>query len=191
MSERTSLKTKIREKASFKPNRYPELYTEMSKVLLPESRILSYGCGKGAELLDLHKHMPQARFTGVDISSYAVKHTLENCRGVIPGLRVVLLEDFLRAPETFDAVFAMNIFKRMEEGSEYPFEEFCQNMRDVSEFVRPGGFLFLDGTQYAFTDTPIFKERFNVRPMRCDETKHISEKWHKWPHYCFQKAYNG
>ena len=178
----SSLLTKIRERSARKMDRYPELFSEISSKSVDKKSILSYGCGFGEELITLEKYFKLSDITGVDISEKA----RFSCADKISGYKNIFIksvDDLLLEGKKFDIVFALNVFKRLR--SEYSFQEYSSNLSDVSEFVKSGGLFVLDGIQYDFENTDLFKNEFTIFNMDCDSSTNKSR--HSYNHYVFRK----
>ncbi len=73
--------------------------------LPPKAKILDIGCGKGYLLYDFLKILPEAEVHGLDISEYAIKHSLEDIKGQLTKGNVTKLP----WPDNyFDLVISIN-----------------------------------------------------------------------------------
>ena len=140
------------------PNRYPELFDALAARLLPEARILSFGCSTGEELLALRQRLPNATIVGVEINPRA-RRVARRRTADDPGIKVVAgLPDSL-----FDAVTALAVLQREPHRVEdeqfadlsrhYPFARFDAALAKLVERLKPGGVLVVTHAQYRVEDS--------------------------------------
>ncbi len=174
------LKTKIRERSAKVNNRYPNLFTELSLINKPEN-ILCYGCGLGEECLSIAKYFPNSIVYGVDISDKAIKSCKNKCQK-IPNIKVMHLDKFLNEINNFDIIFALNVFKKLR--GEYTKELYELQLKELIVYLKINGILVLDGIQYDFTTTEIFKNYFQI--LSIDADKFIKKDKFSFHNYCFR-----
>ena len=107
---------------------YPDVFEEVSKE--PFSDLLDAGCGTGAMLQLFHKDLPQANYTGIDLSEKMIeiagRKQIENVRFVVGDCEALPFED-----NSFDVVTCSMSFHH------YPHpEKFFMNLQRV---LRPNG----------------------------------------------------
>jgi SAM-dependent methyltransferase len=178
------LNTKIRERSAKISNRYPELFTELSCTTKPSS-ILCYGCGFGEECLSIAQYFPNSIIYGVDISEKAIRSCKNKCQN-ISNITILSLDDFLKNTQRFDMIFALNVFKKLR--GEYTKNLYELQLSELSTYLNLDGLLVLDGIQYDFTTTEIFKNHFKIYSMATD--KNIRKHKFSFNNYCFQYIYS-
>lgn len=146
------------------PNRYPELFgaCELQLALLKSPKILSYGCATGEEAFSLSERLPQAIVTGVDINSWCIRQC--NRRKVSARQSFYLRDSrAFRQLKGLDAIFCLAVFQRTENrlNSEasvafgISFGQFESELELLDTKLRPGGLLFVDRTDFDFTETAL------------------------------------
>ena len=80
--------------------------------LSPESSILGVGCAKGFMLHDFMELIPGLKIKGVDVSEYAIEHSMESVRHElqVADTRVLPFED-----DSFDLVISINTIHNLEQ----------------------------------------------------------------------------
>lgn len=73
-------------------------------------RILDIGCGKGFLLHDFRELLPGVSVDGIDISSYALEHAMEDVR---PFLRQGNATDLPYKDQSFDLVISINVIHNL------------------------------------------------------------------------------
>lgn len=176
-------------------DRYPELFEELASIAFKNKTILSYGCGMGQELLTIRKYAPTALVYGVDINPEAVVSARELTKNdnhivVMDAAELPELRTCANAP-VIDCVLAMNVFKRQSSRDfghkEYTREEFRDDILELTEFLRPLGFLVVDGIQYQIMDIPELAEKF--APMHLDANEGPRREFHPTDRFFFSKYY--
>jgi SAM-dependent methyltransferase len=143
------------------PDRYPWLFSFACRILPPTSRILSFGCSTGEELLALHRYLPDAAIKGVDINprnvavararTVAIQSIGVACTGTLAD----------EGDASYDAIFCLAVLchgrltARASERSAplFCFEKFENAIDDLARCLKPGGLLFLITTNFRFCDT--------------------------------------
>jgi len=99
------------------------------------SSVLDVGCGKGFMLHDFALLVPGITVKGVDVSQYAIDHTMEDMR------EHVQVADARRLPfpdKSVDVVIAINTIHNLER------EECGQALREIERVARKGSFVTVD-----------------------------------------------
>lgn len=155
------------------PDRHPALFAFASTQLsgLPEPRVLSYGCSTGEEPLTLARYIPGARIDGLDINPRAVAEA--RIKVAASGEGRITIRESGSPPsevEAYHAVFCLSVLRHGELDAcepDYcteilPFQRFAQTISALDRVLRPGGYLFLWGSNFRFADTP---EAANYDPV--------------------------
>ena len=144
-------------------DRYPAIF-DLAAVLRPDaSRILSFGCSTGEELLTLRQRFAGAEIVGVELNP--------RCRAL--AKRRVAADARIRVipPKaltgSFDIICAMAVFQREPHKiteldvndltAIYPFAHFEATLGDLVGRLRSGGLLCIDNAQYRVEDSPSAK----------------------------------
>jgi len=146
------------------PNRYPELFAECKErlALLTSPKILSYGCSTGEEVFSLSEQLPQAIVTGVDINSLCIRQ----CNRRKTSDRQTFYRRDSHAfhqLEGLDAILCLAVFQRTENRADsdvsvavgISFRQFESELEMLDAKLTPGGLLFLDYTDFDFTETAL------------------------------------
>lgn len=146
----------IRHRSAKIPDRYTEIWNELSKKYQPK-KILSYGCGLGEECFSIRKHFPFAQIKGVDIQPKTIARAISknqdnNIIFEISDFHKLLLDD------KYDMIFAMNVFKiikvsESELHSRYPLHIFDSQIIDLIQLLKLDGLLIIDGNSYPVEQT--------------------------------------
>jgi SAM-dependent methyltransferase len=103
---------------------------------LPESaRILDVGCAKGFMLHDFHELLPKASLTGIDLSSYAIDHSLESVR---PFLRTGNARELPFESGSFDLVISINTVHNLN------LEDCKKALKEIQRVTRAHAFVTMD-----------------------------------------------
>lgn len=99
------------------------------------SRILDVGSGKGFMLHDFRQLIPGITVAGIDVSPYAIGHTLPD---VQPFVRVADAQELPFADHSFDLVISINTIHNL------PLEECKQALREIIRVTQKGAFVTVD-----------------------------------------------
>ena len=105
-------------------------------ALNPEKKILDFGAGIGGSVPFVHKHIPAADLTCIDIS----RRSLALAEKRFPSQAQYVHFDGQRIPfpsDHFDIAYAMCVFHHI------PHEEHVALLRELRRVIRPGGGLFV------------------------------------------------
>jgi len=145
------------------PDRYPWLFRFAAGAIAdaPQTRLLSFGCSKGDEVLALRKYFPQAAIKGIDIDW----RNIARCRARAPrGCAFAVAADTKGEPtESYDAIFCLAVLchgglTRIAADCCEPlvrFADFDAMVADFARCLRPGGVLFLHTANFRFGDSSV------------------------------------
>jgi SAM-dependent methyltransferase len=126
-------------------NRYPWIFNQVQGQYPSPSRILSYGCSTGMELVSLRGDFPDAELVGTDVNSEALQQARLTASKLNPAATIVEGSNTL-ADESFDVVVCMSVLCL------YPgilsFQVFVRVLEDLVRLLRPGGLLCIYNSQY-------------------------------------------
>jgi ubiquinone/menaquinone biosynthesis C-methylase UbiE len=103
--------------------------------LAPGDSLLDVGCGKGFMLHDLKAALPGLRLAGIDISAYAIEHTIEDMRAQVQVADAAALPF---ADQSFDVVIAINTIHNL------PRALCGQALREIQRVAKRGAFVTVD-----------------------------------------------
>ena len=103
--------------------------------LTKESTVLDVGCAKGFMLYDLIQIIPGITVSGVDISEYAIKNTIDSIK---PHVQVANAMNLPFEDNSFDVVIAINTLHNLDK------EDFAVALREVERVSRKGSFVTVD-----------------------------------------------
>ena len=142
-------------------NRYPEIFTVVSELMPDASKVLSFGCGPGEELITLTKYFKKAVIYGYDIEPIDRR---------VHGKRIAIVKNLEDLEGEMDIVFAMSVLCRWPDllrqdniTDIFPYSIFDDAIADIDRHVRPGGLMVLYNTNYAFDN---FKQSHNYVPLQ-------------------------
>lgn len=147
-------------------NRYPKAFNEAQQLLQSRTdlKLLSFGCSTGEEVVSLRSYFPGAKIVGAEVNFAR----LIQCR----KLQISGAIDFVRSTDhniakhgPYDAIFAMSVLQRLPHkvvnlqisdlSRFYPFSKFETQVQKLDNWLKPGGLLVIQNTQYRFRDTDI------------------------------------
>jgi len=100
-----------------------------------DSSLLDVGCAKGFMLHDLAELIPGIKVAGVDVSSYAVEHAIEDMR---PFVQVADARELPFPDKSFDVVISINTVHNLERA------DLAQALREIERVARKGSFVTVD-----------------------------------------------
>lgn len=103
--------------------------------LSDESSLLDVGSGKGFMLYDFRQALPKAILKGVDISSYAIEHTVEAMKKDVSVASAVSLPF---PDKSFDLVISINTIHNL------PLSELKIALREIMRVSRRDAFITVD-----------------------------------------------
>lgn len=144
--------------ADTRPDRYPEIFAFVRDTLGdgPERALLSFGCSTGEEAASLRHYFPQARITGIDVNP----HNIAKARKIADPRMQFEVGSTVEGENTFDAVFAMAVFRHGRLGSRprscahlIRFDAFERSIAALARAVKPGGLFAIIHANFRFSDT--------------------------------------
>jgi SAM-dependent methyltransferase len=103
--------------------------------LTNESSVLDVGCAKGYMLHDFKELLPGLNVAGVDISEYALQHSLESVR---PFLRIGNATDLPFPDNAFDLVISINTVHNLN------LEDCRQALKEIQRVSKGAAFVTMD-----------------------------------------------
>jgi len=147
-------------------DRYPQIFQAAAVALAgqPAPRLLSFGCAKGAEVAALHRRFPDAWIKGIDINPRNIAAARRRLDGT-PRIELAVANSAEAEPEaTYDAVFALAVFRHGELGGDPPaarcdhlirFDAFDRTVAGLARCIKPGGILAIAHANFLLGDTAI------------------------------------
>jgi hypothetical protein len=147
-------------------NRYPAAFAQARALMAQRTplRILSFGCSTGEEVQTLRDYFPEARLVGAEIH----EQRLQACRRLGVAGDTIFIKSSPRniaAHAPYDVIFAMAVLQRLphlvaDKGITniarfYPFARFDRQIAAFDGWLRPGGLIVVQFTQYRFCDTAV------------------------------------
>jgi SAM-dependent methyltransferase len=152
------------------PDRYPWLF-EFAAAHVKDSsdtRLLSFGCSRGEEVLSLRRHFPAADIKGLDIDRRNIARCEARAQAEqVSGVSFAVAADTSVEPaERYEAIFCLAVLCLGDltvSGAQrcdphLYFADFERLVTDFSRCLRPGGILFLLTTNFRFGDTAVSKD---------------------------------
>lgn len=100
-----------------------------------DAGVLDVGCAKGFMLHDFKELMPNLNIAGIDISEYAIEHTIETVK---PFLRAGSAKELPYEDHSFDLVISINTIHNL------PIEECKRALREIQRVSRNHCFITVD-----------------------------------------------
>lgn len=141
--------------------RYPELFDLAARLMPNATRILSFGCSTGEEIVSLRRRFPAAEIVGAEINGrsrrMATRRLAHDERSHVFATKAL--------EGSFDVVFALAVLQRephkimeMRVKNLTPFYRFARFDAAITDLVgrlRPGGLLCVDNAQYRVEDISV------------------------------------
>jgi ubiquinone/menaquinone biosynthesis C-methylase UbiE len=137
------------------------------------SSLLDVGCGKGFMLHDLAEMIPGITVKGIDISSYAIEHAIEDMK---PHVRVADARDLPFSDKSFDVVISINTIHNL------PREECGRALREIERVARHGAFITVDA--YRSEEE---RKRMLAWNLTAQTIMHVDE----WEAFFTEQGYSG
>jgi len=99
------------------------------------SSVLDVGCAKGFMLHDMAELIPGITVRGVDVSSYAIEHAIEDMK---PFVSVADAKTLPFPDKSFDVVISINTVHNLDR------EECGRSLREIQRVARKGAFITVD-----------------------------------------------
>ena len=103
--------------------------------LEPDARILDIGCAKGFLLHDFKNDLPRCEVAGIDVSKYAIQHSMDSVR---PNLLVGSCESLPYPDNSFDLVISINTIHNLD------LEGVKHSLKEVERVSKGNSFVTLD-----------------------------------------------
>lgn len=139
------------------PDRYPDIFEQVSKLTGAAPNVLSFGCSNGEEVRSILKYIPGATIVGVDINS----EVLNLARNRFRMDNVSFHESIPRLK--FDVAFCMSVFCRWTDTENvsdcsaiYTFEEFQSGLKYVVSSLAENGLLVVYNCNFRVHDCDFF-----------------------------------
>lgn len=148
------------------PDRHPELFAIARERLagIAAPQILSFGCSTGDEVFTLAEYLPAARIDAIDINprSIAIAERARRAAG-IGAMRFLCQDAPPHEAATYDAIFCLSVLRHGRLDAErpascasiMPFARFAQTIAALDHTLKPGGLLFVWGSNFRFADTAV------------------------------------
>jgi SAM-dependent methyltransferase len=146
-------------------DRYPDLFDLTAKLVPYATRILSFGCSSGEELISLRARFPDAEIVGAEINA----RSRAIARAKVAGDARMTVVAPQNVEGLFDIVFALSVLQRDPRGiaalveakhlaARYPFTRFDEGVRSLVARLRPGGLLCVTNALYRVEDSSVAAE---------------------------------
>jgi chemotaxis methyl-accepting protein methylase len=166
-------------------NRYPEVFTEVKKIVNDNKKILSFGCSYGLECLTLKNEY----FFNSEIDGYDINNNIQ----VNPNFN--FYNDYNKL-KTYDLIFCMSVLcKWPEDTGDYSFELFEKTLIEIDKLLNIDGYLCIYNSTYLFTESSIFS-KYSIVDTEYKNTGFVTkyDKNNKiinnYPYFLFIKKYN-
>ena len=116
--------------------------------LPPNASILDVGSAKGFMLHDFKKLMPHAKLQGIDISQYAIDHTMPSVKDLC---NVANCNDLPFPDNTFDLVIAINTIHNL------PPQQCAQSLKEIQRVSKKHAFITVDAWRNEEEKTRLLK----------------------------------
>lgn len=136
-------------------------------------RLLDVGCGKGFMIHDFALLIPGLVVKGVDVSSYAIEHAIEDMRAHV---QVANAKQLPFADKSFDVVVSINTVHNLAR------KECGQALREIERVARRGAFVTVDAYR-----TEEERERMLAWNLTAQTILHVDE----WKTYFAEVGYSG
>ena len=146
-------------------DRYPLAFRFARDQLGDEAatRILSFGCSTGEEVFTLRRYFPAATIKGIEVDPARIRICEERLREAgDAGISFQCAADASgELPESHDAVFCMAVFRdpaldapaTRSTAGHISFDDFERGVADLVRCLKPGGFLFVEHSNFRIADT--------------------------------------
>jgi SAM-dependent methyltransferase len=141
--------------------------------LTNESSLLDVGCAKGFMLHDMNILIPGMELKGIDVSSYAIEHAIDDMK---PNVQVADAKDLPYEDDSFDVVVAINTIHNLEEA------ECAQALREIERVSKKGSYVTVDA-YYSEEE----KERMFAWNLTAKTIMHADE----WKQFFADNGYTG
>jgi trans-aconitate methyltransferase len=161
-------------------NRYPGVFRTLQARIAQKIgvglgqgklKVLSFGCSTGSELSSLRCYFPEALLYGCDVNAAAL-HSAVDALVMDEAVVFESTPENIRRHGPFDIILAMSVLCRFPESKSrnlldlsaiYPFEDFNQTTKILSDNLRTGGILCLYNTNHDFARSDVAAQFRRVR----------------------------
>jgi SAM-dependent methyltransferase len=163
-------------------DRYPEIFLEVRKLVEDGAsvRLLSFGCSTGEEVFSLRRYFPEANIVGLDINPLNIAVCrFRRCKAGDKRVTFAVAGSTDgEASASYDAIFAMAVFRHGDLNISPPppeschrirFAEFDQSAADLARVLKPGGLLIIEHAMFRFCDTRAAKDFETVFRVKLDK----------------------
>lgn len=135
---------------SYQPRFWQPVVPSFQKYynLNAQSSILDVGCAKGFMLHDFSQGIPGIKVRGIDLSSYAIEHALEDMK---PFVHVANAKKLPFPDKSFDLVISINTIHNL------PLEDCKQALREIQRVTKKNAFITVDAYR-----TPEERQRMDM-----------------------------
>ena len=178
-------------------DRYPDIFSYITKLDTPKSRILSFGCSTGEEIETLKKYFPESEVFGVDINQNCVSI----CKEKFGDSYIRHYNDFVQDKDTFDIIFCMSVLCKWEDTEKiddcsliYPFSQFETAIEMLDSRLNLGGYLTIYNANFCMCDTSAYLKYAPVENICESGFVHKFDRFNKkikeeYPHALFNKIH--
>jgi chemotaxis methyl-accepting protein methylase len=176
-----------------KYNRYPEIFSELTKIIKNPDKILSIGCSTGVECNTLSNlYYTKSKIIGLDINTKVISNNKKNNK----NKNITYYDNLsdLNKYNKFNLIFAMSVLCRWPESKvEYTFQTFTETLDLIDNLLEKNGYLCIYNSKYLFTDTELFKEKYKIVTTSHKETGFVykytldNKITTNYPYFLFQK----
>lgn len=143
-------------------NRYPNIFKEVSSILINPKSVLSFGCSTGEEMRTFKDiYFKNSDIYGVDISD----NCINICRNEFGNDKVMHYDEFVSDEKKYDVIFAMSVLCKWEDTEFtddsaliYPFESFNNALNILDSKLNEGGLLVIYNSNYLFFESSVYKK---------------------------------
>jgi len=143
-------------------NRYPNIFKEVSSILINPKSVLSFGCSTGEEMRTFKDiYFKSSDIYGVDISD----NCINICRNEFGTDKVMHYNEFVSDEKKYDVIFAMSVLCKWEDTELtddssliYPFESFNNALNILDSKLNEGGLLVIYNANYSFFESSVYEK---------------------------------
>lgn len=143
-------------------NRYPNIFKEVSSILINPKSVLSFGCSTGEEMRTFKDiYFKNSDIYGVDISD----NCINICRNEFGNDKVMHYNEFVSDEKKYDVIFAMSVLCKWEDTEFtddssliYPFESFNNALNILDSKLNEGGLLVIYNANYSFFESSVYEK---------------------------------
>lgn len=141
--------------------------------LTKDSSVLDIGCAKGFMLHDMAALIPGITVKGLDVSTYAIEHAMEDMK---PHVQVADARSLPFADKSFDVVISINTIHNLERA------DLATALKEIERVQRHGAFITVDAYR-----TEEERERMMAWNLTAKTVMHVDE----WIAFFAEVGYTG